>query len=297
VVSKSFREARQDITGESWLDDLARASLSAAEAKFSSQAQVTPLLRVALPGIRNLDAHDSYLVTKAVQDATAKLAHILRLPKTETSAARASDRAKARLIQRGQAGNMILFGFPQHDEDLAPGTLTPTVETLAERAVRELVTILPSSADDDASLDAVLAQRPTVRNAVNDIANAVPSQADGLDFHLTPLSGDAIDSVLSVDQADVLKSSLSESRVDRRTITITGRLDGVRTRRRIFYLEPESGGDIHGAVDLELLESVRINLNRQVVATLHEERITALSGRRNQPLYRLINLESAPEMF
>jgi hypothetical protein len=171
------------------------------------------------------------------------------------------------------------------------------VETLSERAVRELITMLPRSVDDDASLDAVLAQRPTVRNAVNDIANAVPSRADGLDFHLTPVSGDVIDSVLSAEQADVLKSSLSESRVDRRTITIRGRLDGVRTKRRIFYLEPESGGDIHGAVDLDLLEAVRINLNRQVVATLHEERITAFSGRRNQPLYRLISLESAPELF
>jgi hypothetical protein len=30
-----FAEARDEITGDSWLDDMARASLSAAEAKFS----------------------------------------------------------------------------------------------------------------------------------------------------------------------------------------------------------------------------------------------------------------------
>jgi len=33
-VAKSFGEARQEITGDSWLDDLARQSLVAAEAKF-----------------------------------------------------------------------------------------------------------------------------------------------------------------------------------------------------------------------------------------------------------------------
>ena len=33
-MSKSFSEARQEITGDSWLDDLARASLSAAAEKF-----------------------------------------------------------------------------------------------------------------------------------------------------------------------------------------------------------------------------------------------------------------------
>jgi hypothetical protein len=32
--AKSFSEARQEITGDSWLDDLARQSLVAAEAKF-----------------------------------------------------------------------------------------------------------------------------------------------------------------------------------------------------------------------------------------------------------------------
>jgi hypothetical protein len=294
-VSKSFREAREEITGDTWLDDLARASLSAAEAKFSRREP--PILRVVLSGTRTIDAHDSSLLTKAIQDATAKFGHIIRDPKTERSAAYPSDRARARLIQRGQAGNMIIFGFPDPEVDGAGDSLAIAAETLAERAARELVTVLPRSVDDDASLDAVLAQRQTVRNAVNDIARAVPRRADGLGFRMVPVSGETIDSVLSVAQADVLKSSLEETRVDRRTITIRGRLDGVRTKRRIFYLEPESGPEIHGAVDLELLGAVRDNLDRQIIATLEEERIRTLTGRRNQPLYRLVRIESAPAMF
>jgi hypothetical protein len=296
VVNKSFSEARREITGDSWLDKLARGSLSAAEAKFSGRE--VPLLRVVLSGLRVMDAYDSYHVTKAVQDATAKLGHIIREPTEERSAAYPSDRARARLIQRGQTGNVIIFGFPEAGiEQAQEGNFDITTETLAERAARELVNVLPRSADDDASLDAVLAQRPTVRNAVNDIAQAVPLRADGLGFRMTLVSGEAIDSVLSAEQAGVLKSSLDESRVDRHTITMIGRLDGVRTKRRIFYLEPQSGAEIHGAVDLELMEAVRANLDRQIIATLEEERIRTLAGRRNQPLYRLIRIESAPAMF
>jgi len=199
MVSKSFSEARREITGDSWLDKLARASLSAAEAKFSGRE--APLLRVVLSGVRAMDAHDSYLVTKAVQDATAKLGHIISDPTTERSAAYRSDRERARLIQRGQTGNVIVFGFPESTVEPQEYDLGITTETLAERAVRELVSVLPSSADDDASLDAVLAQRPTVRNAVNDIAQAVPRRAEGLGFRMTPTSGEAIDSVLSMEQA------------------------------------------------------------------------------------------------
>jgi hypothetical protein len=36
VPVKSFREAREEITGESWLDNLARASLFKAEVKFAA---------------------------------------------------------------------------------------------------------------------------------------------------------------------------------------------------------------------------------------------------------------------
>jgi hypothetical protein len=244
VSSNAFLDALSDITGDSWLDELARASLAAADAKFSPDHVPPPVLRVVLAGLRDVEARDSYLVTKAVQDATAKLGHILRNPRSETSAAHAADRAKALLIQRGQAGNILIFGFPAiADEPTASNLPVNALETLGVRAARELVTVLPSSADDDAALDAVLAQRLTVRNAVNDIVNAVPRKASGLGLQLTPSSGEAVASVLSADQANVLKDSLKETRVDRRVVTVSGRLDGIRTKRRIFYLEPDAGGD------------------------------------------------------
>jgi hypothetical protein len=209
VVINSFRVARHAITGDSWLDDLARASLPVAEAKFSEEPEAIPVLKVSLPEIHDLDAYASYVLTKAVQDATAKIGHVLREPKSEIAAVYPGDRRRARLVQRGQSGGLILFGFPVPEPSPDVHLLSPVGETLAERAVRELVSILPTPSDDDESLDAVLAQRPTVRNAVNDIVDAVPRRTERLDFQLTRGTGEVIVSVLSAEQAMVLKSSLT----------------------------------------------------------------------------------------
>jgi hypothetical protein len=292
VVSDFFREAIAEITGDSWLDDLARASWRAAEEKFSPDYVPPAQLRVSFPGLREVQARDSYLAMKAIQNATTKLAHIIRNPGSETNIAYAADRAKAPLLLRSQAANVIVFGFPVVEDEVPPGTLVGTVsETLAVQAARELVNVLPSSAEDDAALDAVLAQRRTVRNAVNDIVMAVPPKADGLSFQLTPSSGESVFSVLSRDQASMLRDSLQEMRVDRRTVLMAGRLDGVRTKRRIFYLEPESGGEIHGALDLESMDDIRANLDRNVLVRLEEERTQSVSGQRSQPRYRLLSIE------
>lgn len=298
-MSDWYRDALREITGDSWLDDLARASIRAAEAKFSPDYAPPALLRVEFPGLREVEAHDSYLATKAIQDATAKLAHIIRNPGTETNIAHAASRAKAPLFIRNQAGNVMVFGFPSAEDQIPSGTLPGTVSTsLAVAAARELVIVLPSSAEDDAALDALLAQRPTVRNAVNGIVKAVPAKADGLGFRLTPSVGEPVSSVLSRDQVRVLGDSLAELRVDKREITMAGRLDGVRTKRRIFYLETESGTDIHGALDLESsLADIRENLDRQVVVRLEEERTQSASGQRSLPRYRLLRIEPSQAAF
>jgi hypothetical protein len=298
-VSNWYRDALRGIMGDSWLDDLARASLHAAEAKFSPDYAPPALLRVEFPGLREVNAHDSYLATKAIQDATAKLAHIIRNPGTETNVAHAASRAKAPLYVRNQAGNVMVFGFPEVEDEIPPGTLPGAVApTLAVQAARELVTVLPSSAEDDVAVDAVLAQRPTVRNAVNGIVHAIPAEAEGLDFRLSPSFGEPVTSVVSQDQARVLRDSLAELRVDRRQVTVTGRLDGVRTKRRIFYLETESGSEIHGALDLDSsLDDIRENLDRHISARLEVEETQSASGQRSQPRYRLLRIEPSQAAF
>lgn len=289
----SFRQLSEGIPGGTWLDDLARASAMAAHAKFERTCR-SPLLRVSMLGSTQLDAYTFSDISRALQDATAKIGHIVRNPHGEITYVQPADREKAPLIQRGQAGNAMFFGFP---ETSAPDALiSDGIETLSERAVKELCDFLPANGSDDGALDAVLLQRDTVRNAVSDIVNAV-SKNSGIGLSLMPTTGDELTRSMTTEQARVLQSSLRESREDVGYETVTGRLDGVRTRRRIFYLERDTGSTIQGAVAPDLLDEIKLNLDRPVTARLRVVRTTTIDGRRGRPVYELLEIHSETSLF
>ncbi|WP_199431414.1 hypothetical protein [Qaidamihabitans albus] len=289
----SFRKIAEDIPGGTWLDDLTRASAMAAHAKFERTCR-SPLLRVSVLGTTQLDAYTFSDIGKALQDATAKIGHIVRNPQGEITYVQHADREKAPLIQRGQAGNAMFFGFPETSEPDA--LIHDGIETLSERAVKELCDFLPANGSDDGALDAVLLQRDTVRNAVSDVVNAV-MKTSGIGFSLTPTTGDELTRSMTTEQAKVLQNSLRESREDVGYETVTGRLDGVRTRRRIFYLERDTGSTIKGAVAPDLLDEIKLNLDRPVTARLRVVRTTTIDGRRGRPVYELLEIRSETSLF
>ncbi len=288
-----FRRIADEIPGGTWLDDLARASAMAAHAKFERTSR-SPLLRVSMLGSTNLDAYTFSDISRALQDATAKVGHIIRNPQGEITYVQQTDRDKAPLIQRGQAGNTIFFGFPEPAPDDA--LIHDGIETLSERAVKELCDFLPANGSDDGALDAVLLQRDTVRNAVSDIVSAVVKNT-GIGLQLTPTAGEDVTRSMTTDQAKVLHNSLRESREEVGYETVSGRLDGVRTRRRIFYLERESGGTIQGAVAPDLLDQIKENLDRPVTARLRVVRTTTIDGRRGRPVHELLEITPEVNLF
>jgi len=293
LVRNEFRRIADEIPGGTWLDDLARASAMAAYAKFERTSR-SPLLRVSVIGESHLDAYTFSDISRALQDATAKIGHIIRNPSGEVTIVQPADREKAPLIQRGQAGNAIFFGFPEPALDDA--LIHDGIESLSERAVKELCDFLPANGSDDGALDAVLLQRDTVRNAVSDIVNAV-SKHSGVGMALTPTSGDELTRSMTTEQARILSGSLRESREAVGYETVSGRLDGVRTRRRIFYLERETGGTIQGAVAPDLLDEIKENLDRPVTARLRVVRTTTIDGRRGRPVHELLEITPEVSLF
>ena len=293
-MRNEFRRIADEIPGGTWLDDLARASAMAANAKFERTCR-SPLLHVSVIGETHLDAYTFSDISRAVQDATAKIGHIIRNPSGEVTIVQQADRDKAPLIQRGQAGNAIFFGFPEPALDDA-ALIHDGIETLSERAVKELCDFLPANGSDDGALDAVLLQRDTVRNAVSDIVNAVTKNS-GIGIALTPTSGEQVTCSMTTGQAKILQSSLRESREAVGYETVRGRLDGVRTRRRIFYLDRESGGTIQGAVAPDLLDHIKENLDRPVTARLRVVRTTTIDGRRGRPVFELLEITPEVSLF
>jgi hypothetical protein len=293
-VRNEFRRIADEIPGGTWLDDLARASAMAANAKFERTSR-SPLLHVSVIGEQSIDAYTFSDISRALQDATAKIGHIIRNPSGEVTIVQQADRDKAPLIQRGQAGNAIFFGFPEL-ESVDDALIVDGIETLSERAVKELCDFLPANGSDDGALDAVLLQRDTVRNAVSDIVNAVAKNA-GIGMALTPTSGEQVTRSMTTEQARILQGSLRESREAVGHETVSGRLDGVRTRRRIFYLEREGGGTIQGAVAPDLLDKLKENLDRPVTARLRVVRATTIDGRRGRPVFELLEITPEVSLF
>jgi hypothetical protein len=293
-VRNEFRRIADEIPGGTWLDDLARASAMAANAKFERTSR-SPLLHVSVIGEQSIDAYTFSDISRALQDATAKIGHIIRNPSGEVTIVQQADRDKAPLIQRGQAGNAIFFGFPEL-ESVDDALIVDGIETLSERAVKELCDFLPANGSDDGALDAVLLQRDTVRNAVSDIVNAVAKNA-GIGMALTPTSGEQLTRSMTTEQARILQGSLRESREAVGYETVSGRLDGVRTRRRIFYLEREGGGTIQGAVAPDLLDKLKENLDRPVTARLRVVRATTIDGRRGRPVFELLEITPEVSLF
>jgi hypothetical protein len=293
-VRNEFRRIADEIPGGTWLDDLARASAMAANAKFERTSR-SPLLHVSVIGEQSIDAYTFSDISRALQDATAKIGHIIRNPSGEVTIVQQADRDKAPLIQRGQAGNAIFFGFPEL-ESVDDALIVDGIETLSERAVKELCDFLPANGSDDGALDAVLLQRDTVRNAVSDIVNAVAKNA-GIGMALTPTSGEQVTRSMTTEQARILQGSLRESREAVGYETVSGRLDGVRTRRRIFYLEREGGGTIQGAVAPDLLDKLKENLDRPVTARLRVVRATTIDGRRGRPVFELLEITPEVSLF
>ncbi|MDT5330859.1 MAG: hypothetical protein QOF31_2156 [Mycobacterium sp.] len=139
-----FADARRDITGNSWLDDVARASLAAAEAKF--EGVTAPFLAVDVDA--DLDALALSTIAKSVQFAVARVGNHLANPTAEANRVHAPDLERVRLFVRRNLSRRIEFAFedPNRPELVMfgehPGDL------FAERAAVELAELLPETATD-----------------------------------------------------------------------------------------------------------------------------------------------------
>jgi hypothetical protein len=185
------------------------------------------------------------------------------------------------------------------EEDSAWGIQrqTPWVDL----ALRDLLTALPESPEDDDAVDSIQAAEPVLRRSIADLVVGRPSSTVDVSFHLRQVQAESVRSVLSAAQTKRLQRDLAVTRQDRLIEHRQGRLDGLRTKRRIFYLETPGQREIHGLIDEDLMPSVREYLDRVVDVALEVVVTRTRAGQAGHRTYRLINigsqgsLTSAPE--
>lgn len=299
-MSDPFVRALESIQGDDFASELGRLSLAAARRKFRP-APSESLLQVRVPGVRELPATMGAAIAAGVQHATARIAKHLANNRATGIRRLAADAERFMLVQRGQVGNLVVFGFNGHEfesnSDLLEYADDPSlaITKWSELAALQLVETLPQSDTDDESLDAAAAAAPTVRYALRDLTQAAfATKGMGLELRF---EGRVVNSVLTLDQAATLQESLDEKQDLEEVIFITGRLDGVRTRRRLFYLELDNGSEMHGLVEEDQVPTVIALLGKRITATIISTQPLSRGGRPGHKRYRLTHLAEPTELM
>lgn len=271
---------------------LALGSATAAESKFYPRRRQTRL-RVIVDSAGSISSASSAKITQAITNTTAMLGayRAATFEKPPPTRMHHSYRDRYSLVAVGSVGNVIEFGFREFGADDAPGLVDVSeIETVTEAAVRDLVELLPDTAVDDSTLDSVLSLPVTQRVGLGYLVEAVRDTALGVSLGLAGQYG-----LLSTAQAAVLSDALTEQRTTTRTVRMEGVLDGLRTRRRIFYLDADHS--YYGSVDDDLLPQLPRFMGQIVQVEMEETVVRQASGRAGRPAYRLKSIDGEHPLF
>jgi hypothetical protein len=302
-VSNELRDkylrALQATEGTDPLSRLARAGLQASALKFSGvglgEAATGPGLSFRLADRGNgglISANEVGDFLQRLQRAVARLAKARRARLADVVKLLPLDFEVARLDVAASGAGSIVVDLRPHAQmpDAESGELPPGGVSWAEIGAVELARALPEGPEDEESMDSLFSASPVVRRAVNDLISKLPNP--NLDISLTVKrgTGERIASTISVGQAEVLRERLDVIREEREVVRMRGRLDGLRTRRQIFYFETPAGAEIHGFVDESLVTVVKAHLDEEVDVALESFVLRTAAGRRSQRRYRLIEV-------
>jgi hypothetical protein len=298
-LREKYVQALRSTEGDDPLSRLTRAGLGAAAQKFTGlnlqDAWTSPGLNFRLADSTSgglISANEVGDFLQRVQRAVARLAKARRARLADVVKLVALDFEVARLDVAASAAGSIIVDLQPHVQAEADeeGEIPPSGVSWAEIGAVELARALPEGPEDEASMDSLFSASPVVRRAVADLISKLPNP--NLDISLTVKrgTGERIVSSISAGQAVVLRERLDIIREEREVIRMQGRLDGLRTRRQIFYFETPAGAEIHGFVDESLVNVVKENLNEEVEVALESFVLRSAAGKRSQRRYRLIEV-------
>lgn len=241
-------------------------------------------LEVSLPSRSRLTTKELSKLTDHFSRAVASIGREIMNPQRGGQLGQA-DYARAPIFTTHTASGTVLF-LAEPD---APGIGgSDNGLTTAEQSLERLVSLMPESADDTTIAARVLSLRPTSARAVSEVA-AVAKSTSGLSMRLLG-AREPLASVVTTDQAEDITDLLRDSSEESHTFTMKGRLDGMRFKRRMFYLEVGEDREYSGTVDERLMENVQHLLDHEVFATMEKVTRTSHDGRVSRPTYRLVGV-------
>ncbi|MFJ6705743.1 MULTISPECIES: hypothetical protein [unclassified Streptomyces] len=273
-----------------------RASLMAAAEKIPDLA-MTPAatadfevyLRDELAPDHAVSANDAGDFLRRIQRAVARLAKSRRSRLADVVRLFPEDFQVARFNVASAAFGSLSVKLTPNVDHAHDDVVSLDGPGWAEIGMAELIRALPETGEDEDSIDSLMGASPVVRRAVSDLIDGFNSEVS-VGLTLTRRGGEKLRSQLTPGHAREIRRRLEVAREERVTAKMLGRLDGLRTRRQIFYFETKAGTEIHGYVDDSLIPAVKENLDRDVEVTLEVTVQRSQSGKVGQKHYRLLSV-------
>ncbi len=255
---------------------------------------VPPRLRVDTSSSATLTVHrsggriDGRMMVSLVDHmsrAVAAIGQELRGPGHERTIGQADYTAAPIYPTMPADGSLVLMADP------AVEVAGDRLEVRTAAAFVRLANMMPEGPNDLGLASRIRSSRAPTARAMQEVALAA-KRLGGIEVVLDGTKDDARGSV-SPEQAQNIVDLVADSQERVRPRTVVGTLDGVRMRRREFYLL-SSEREFHGSVDEDVLDRMRRLIDEPVTATLEEVTRVSAAGAVSRPAYRLVDIAPRP---
>jgi hypothetical protein len=106
-------------------------------------------------------------------------------------------------------------------------------------------------------------------------------------------------STLTLEEAGRVPELLDKVKAERSEVPVNGVLDGMRTRRLLFYIneDTEDGGrEFEGSVTPDQLPALQVAMGERIQALLRKVVFVEANGQRSRATYSLISLQLDPSL-
>jgi len=237
-----------------------------------------------------LTSKDIAYVSDKFSRAVAAIGAEVRSLATSGEQLTQADYARAPIYMTSTPRGVLIF---------TPGAGSPVGEgrasSYAETALDRLANVLPEAADDSAMGERLNGLEPRTARAVLEVAEAA-KRVQGLSMsYRSDKTAEPVDAVMTTAQARDIEDLLSDSSEQVEPAAFTGTLDGMRMKRRAFYLELDNGTSVSGVIDEDAIEDAKQLIDQRVHAVMQKVTRTTRGQRTLKPTYRLLSVQLAPD--
>lgn len=298
MTLQQMRDAAAELVRTTdWSDTAARIAtesyLAAYNPRVPQRYRVAESLTLTMGLIKQTDARSMAMAAEAVEKSVVSMVKEIRRP-SQGAKLTQWDHRDAPLRLSATGGAIHFHALREELSDDLFDDADSELLTVTDTAMQRLVELLPSGSEgagqQQDAMAGLLGARPTSVQAVLKLTEAIQSIGDA-ELSISSRPGARL---ITKEMAGDLTEALRQPRTHTDERRVVGFLDGGRTRRRVFYLQPGAGKEIQGSIDETQVQRTMGMIGKTVLATLEVSRAER-GGILGREYFRLVRIELADQ--